>query len=248
MKKKKIGLGAILLIVLVLITQDAFSQNNNASLSNQEVRARITFIETSLEEGQTMANAWYWSWVGIYGALTATNLALFFTPETLNPDHPNYARQDMMTGAITSLLGVFSLIIDPMVPGYALDRFSSMADGTPEERLAKLERAEFWFRRSAQREMDGRSWLAHSLNFVVNLAAGLTIWLGFNRSIVDGLIAFLPGLAIGEIQIWTQPTRAIDELRRYERRNSIGYNPEDEDNTEYSIAIVPGGFVATLRF
>jgi len=251
MKSKTTALLTIVLSLCIAVN-GAFAQGAKTTPSDQEARERLAYIQTALQNGQKSSNIWYWSWIGIYSGLSIGSYSLFFATDALNPKKnskdKNHFRQDWMTSGITSTLGVIGLAIDPMVPAYALGRFKDMPEGTPEERLLKLKEAEIWFKKSSQREIDGRSWVPHTLNFVVNLAAGLTIWLAFDRSVVDGLITFLPGMAIGELQIWTQPTRAINDYETYKKRFMTGYVPKRDDDVNWFFAAYPGGMIAGLRF
>jgi hypothetical protein len=50
---------------------------------------------------------------------------------------------------------------------------------------------------------------------LVNVAAGLVLGLGYDRWGQAALTAG-SGIVIGEIAIWTQPTRSVDAWRRYQ--------------------------------
>ena len=247
--KKQIAIAALLALLLFGAT-NAFGQTNNKNLSDAEVKERITYIQSALDEGELCSEIWYWGWIGAYGTATAVQFSLFFAPDAVNSKNHDHARQDMMAGAITSLLGVAGLAIDPMVPAYAPDRLRAMPGDSPAQRREKLKQAEYWLKRSAQRELDGRGWLSHTLNLAVNLAAGLTLWLGFDRKLwPDALLTFLPGFAIGEIQIFTQPTRAVDDWEKYQAKYGKGYSYRPKEITRnWFMAASPGGFVAGLHF
>lgn len=234
------------MIVVTMAATDLKAQQNIPG--DGEVRERLTYIDSSLKEGEFASNLWYWGWIGGYSGLAAAHLTIYFAKPDLLADTRKHGRQDMMTGFITSILGVGGLAIDPMVPGYARNRFIDMPDGTAEERLAKLKQAEYWLKKSSQREIDGRGWLNHVLNFAVNFTAGMVIWLGFDRPWYDLFITFGPGFAIGEIQIFTQPTRAINDWERYQRKYMMASVPRRDDSVSWYMAAFPGGFVAGIYF
>ena len=76
----------------------------------------------------------------------------------------------------------------------------------------------------AEREKEGRSWKMHALTGAVNLSTGLITWLGFKRSVWDGLEIFALNTAVTELQIWTQPTRAIKDYKNYYGKIPVIYN------------------------
>jgi len=246
MKKKFISIvGLMVFLTVISASSGLYAQG---APGDGEVRERLIYINTSLSEGQFNANLWYWGWLSGYTAAATVQLSLYFYPDKLNKKHPNYARQDMMAGFITTMLGIGGLAIDPMVPGYALCKYRDMPENTPEERLAKLKQAEYWLKKSAKRERDGRGWLNHVLNFAVNFTAGMVIWLGFDRPWYDFFITFGPGFAIGEAQIFTQPWRAIDDWQAYQRKYMMASMPRRDISKGWYMAAYPGGFVAGMYF
>ena len=78
-------------------------------------------------------------------------------------------------------------------------------------RLELLSQAEALLVIQADKAKAGKSWQTHALTGSVNLASGLVTWLGFKRSVWEGLANFALNTAITEIQIFTQPTRAIKD-------------------------------------
>ena len=88
---------------------------------------------------------------------------------------------------------------------------------TVDERARKLVVAERVLLRNVK-ETNGRfSWIAHTTNVVLNVAAGLIVWLGFH----DGWLALestLVGVGVGELQILSQPWNALIDLRAYQAR------------------------------
>jgi hypothetical protein len=246
--RRKIIAFVIAILVHFIALDGVQAQDVKAVSSDQETMERLNFISRSLLEGESNATLWYWSWTGLFCTSTVTQLSLFFAVDIVNPGNRDHFRQDQMTGVITSAIGVIGMAFTPMVPSYALDRYKNMPEETPEERIAKLREAEYWLKKSSEREENGRSWISHTMNFAINLAAGLTIWLGFNRPLKDGLITFVPGILVGELQICTVPNRATYDLRAYKRRYMAGTMPKRDDDTNWFFSVCPGGIVAGLHF
>ncbi len=249
MNKKIVSIiASVAMISVIMVTSDLQAQAKGAVPGDGEVRERLTYIDSTLREGQFTANLWYWGWVGGYSSLAAAQLTLYFAKPDVMADTRAHGKQDMMAGFITTALGIGGLAIDPMVPGYALSRFRDMPGGTAEERLEKMKQAEYWLKRSSQREIDGRHWINHALNFAVNFTAGMVIWLAFDRPHLDFWLTFGPGFVVGEAQIFTQPTRAIDDWERYQRKYMMASVPKRDYSVNWYMSAFPGGFVVGMYF
>ena len=84
------------------------------------------------------------------------------------------------------------------------------------------------------------SWRRHLLGIATNLLGGAAIWtLGNGR---DAAESTLIGIAVGEVQIWSQPWRAAGDLRDYEARFP------DADQTAWSVRARGPGVELAWRF
>jgi hypothetical protein len=77
-----------------------------------------------------------------------------------------------------------------------------------------LNTVEQLFIRGAVSEAFGVGPLTHIGTFVINIAGGLILGLGWNRW-ANFAYSSLVGIGVGEIQIATQPTDLIEDLRLY---------------------------------
>ena len=228
------------------------SENAYNQLSDQEVHERIHFINAALQGGEPGSRIWYWSFLSLYSAGTIAQLSLYFAAPAIEPIDPikrEYLRQDMMMGTITTGIGTVFLAISPMTSMYARKEYASLPENTLDERVAKLKKAELMLQTSSTWEDENHSLLIHGLNFGLNLTAGLIIWLAFNRTIEAGLITFLPGFIVGEIQLFTQPTKAISDWNHYEARyiqKKQAYYKNDDQL--WHIAAAPGGLMIIRQF
>jgi hypothetical protein len=213
-------------ISLLLHVKFIYSQNTIDQLSDTEVTERINYIQGVLDEGQTCAQWWFYGWTIGYTALAAGHFTLHFVSDDKE------FKQDMLVGGVTSTLGIAGMLIDPFVPAYGPGDLRSLPSNTPGEKRNKLKNAEDILKRSAQREIDGRAWLTHTLAFIVNLGGGLTIWQYYKRPFMDGLLNFAMGMAVSEIQIFSASSG-------WKKR---GYRPE------WFIAIYPGGLGIGMKF
>jgi hypothetical protein len=185
-----------------------------AALSLVDAQTRLAFIRAHLDTEARRARAWSWSWAGIYSAITVAQLA---TVPLREPD----ARVDAYIGAGASALGVAVLAVAPLkVMGdqrwLARRMAHAPADTDPCALVADAERL---LERSARSEAFGKSALVHAGSFVFNVALGLTL-VGL-RHFDAAAITALTGIAVGELQIFTQPSGTIGAWQRY-RSGALG--------------------------
>jgi hypothetical protein len=230
----------LLLPLCLLLLKPASAQEG---LPDSEIQNRLQYIQTALARGESNADLWWKGWLIGYGAATVGQGSLALISKDKE------TRQDMALGAATTALGVVGQVIAPMVPGSAPDRLAGIPEGSPAERREKLAKAEALLRASAECEREGRSWKAHALSGAVNLTSGLVVWLGFNRTALEGFGNFLFNTAFTEAQIWTQPTRAVRDYDDYMRKIKIGsISGLREPDTEWRVAVYPGGIGINITF
>jgi hypothetical protein len=244
---------SIVLVILLANLSVAYAQE--ASPSDEQVKARLAFITGALDAGQPRAKTWWYGWIAGYsvgavamGVLAATNwnepVIETFAPVP-KPDR-SFA-QDMLVGSATFAIGVVGLVIDPFVPATAGRKLRPLPEGTSMERLAKLRRAEELLRQCARREKDGRSLKTHLMNAGVNAAAGVVTAAAFKRPWTDGLITFAAGEAVSLLNIFSQPMRATRDLKKYEA-GDLGNSGVSTPKRRWSLGVWPGGLSFRLQF
>ena len=212
-------------------------------LPDSIVKERIQVIQSMLDEGKRNANLWWYGWLAAYGAAAATQGVILIVSDKLA------TRQDMALGVITDLLGMGGQIISPMVPGYAPGRLENIPGGTPEENTVKLREAEKLLEECAKREKEGRSWKIHVLDGAVNLGCGFVMWFGFKRTFLEGLENVALNTAVCEVQIFTQPTRAIKDYKTYCRQYKTDQTLSlNEPRVAWSFTMMPGGLGIRFTF
>lgn len=223
-----------------------------ASLTDEQVGRRLTFITKALQDGQPAARTWWYGWMGVYtvGAVAGGVLAASHWhdtkmegPETV-PDR-EFA-EGMLVGGATFVLGVGGLLIDPFTPASAARKLGRLPEATPQERLAKLERAEELLRKCAAREKRGRSLTTHLLNVGANAAAGVVVKVGFHQSWGSAAVTFATGEAVSLLNIFTQPMRATRDLKTYDAGAFSG--PSARPAAQWSLGFGPGGVSFSLKF
>lgn len=233
--------GTVFFLLIFILQVSKLSAQNE--IPDSIVSVRINYIQTMLDQGKPNAKLWWNGWLYGYSAATVGQGIAFLMSDELK------AKQDLSLGAATTLVGAMGQLLMPMTPASALGRLALAPGDTPDERIAKLKKAEEMFEASANREKDGRSWKMHAASGTVNLSSGLITWLGFDRTFKSGLINFAINSAITEAQIWTQPTRAIKDYTNYRDKYQKGlptamYKPK----SQLYVNTFPGGLTLRLVF
>jgi hypothetical protein len=176
---------------------------------DDEVLARLHFVETRLKSETVQAHAWEYGWgvVDVFGAgFGGYNIAK-------SGNRPELT--DGIIGVVKSVGGVAGIALAPLKTGRGAHELNELPDTTPEERMKRLVVAESLLRRSAD-EADVRySWKPHLINALLNIAGGIIV--GIVGDWARGAESAAIGLAVGELQIWTRPWQAKRDLREYRR-------------------------------
>jgi hypothetical protein len=236
---------AIALALFVANAVAVFAQD--AALSDDQVKERLAFISESLETGQPGARRWWYGWIGGYAVGAAAMGVVAATDWKTGLDVDNSTGQDMLVGGGTFALGVVGLLIDPFTPANAAKKLGRLPETSAAERLGKLKQAEELLRKCAKREKSGRSLTTHLLNAGVNAAAGIVTVAAFDRPAGDGLTTFAIGEAVSLLNIFTQPMRAVRDLKKYEAGYPAARTAEAPRLT-WSLTAWPGGVGLRLQF
>lgn len=185
-----------------------------AGAADDETTRRIRFIEQRLDAGRASHTAWHVGWVSVYGV----GLLVQVGRATMAIDPAE--RADQIVGASKAVVGVVAHLVRPPVAMFGARELALMPEATPEEREAKLRRAELLLVRAAH-ESDRRwSPWAHAANVGLNVVGLLVVGLGWGdweRAALSSSI----GVIVGEASILSQPWRARRDLRDY-REASFG--------------------------
>jgi len=199
-------------------------------------RARYEHALTALEQGKRAARSWWIGWTSGYSVATAAQgLVAAITTD-------RGTRIDSVVGAAESAVGVIGMLVaTPRTPMWASDDLLAMDDRTPCARVRRLERAEELLQRSAREEEQARSWYTQIIGDVLNLAAPAVLWIGYKRY-ASGWYTLVPGIAVQEAQILTQPTAAIVAARLHRGRFGT------PNAMAWSLSPLPGGVALTWVF
>jgi len=179
------------------------------TLQRLDAEVRLRFIRERLQAEARRARTWSYAWGATYAALMIGQLVPlpFVSPET---------RLDLYVGTAGAALGLIPVVVMPLRvmrdDRWLARRLDRAPAGT--HPCVLLAEAESLLVRDAANEAWGRSWLFHTGNVVVNAGIFFIIGAGFGHW-VSAVVSGLSGVAVGELMIFTQPTGAVRDLRRY---------------------------------
>ena len=233
---------ATTLFVVIFLFQPGPLQGNG-TCADTVTDDRTQEIQAMALRDKLGAQRWWYGWLAGYSAATAGQAVVYISSDDKS------LRQDMALGAATTMLGALGQLITPILPKDAKADYPSYRDYVSGVRPFSEEEAAELLKALALREKEGRSWKTHAIAGVVNLGSGLVTWLGFKRTVWDGLANFALNTAVTEAQIWTQPTRAVKHYERYLR----DYHPETgvaplKPESELTVSVFPGGIAIRVDF
>ena len=236
----------ILFIILILInTNSIFSQTTIQNTDNDSlVKEKLAYIETAFQDMQTNSNSWKYAWYATFSALAISQGTIALTTD--NKD----LQKAMALGTATAFTGIGGLITKPLVSIKANRTLQNMPANTAEERRLKLEMAEKLLKKSTEREINGKHWKSHATAGAVNLTAGLITWLGFEKTIWDGLRTFAISTCIAELQILTQPRKSIKAYTAYQNRFDANakFTYKKKPQINWFVSATPTGFRLNVSF
>lgn len=185
-------------------------------LSDNEISRRMEFLKKSLMDDREVTKRWWYGWLAGYGTATIGQGAVYYSSNN------EVTKQDMALGAATCLIGFAGQFVSPFHPAMFDAGFEKMPEISEIERMNKLMRLEKLLEDRTEMEINLRKWKAHIIPTAFNLTSGLVTWIGFHRTIWDGVVNFGLNCAITEAQIWSQPIRARREFKRYRKKFDSG--------------------------
>jgi hypothetical protein len=191
----------VAVITTAAVVQPALAEGSPAVASASGRLA--SEIQQQLDHEAAHERLWWNGWMATYAGLTTGQ----GVAAGLSGDRDT--RADLGVGAATSFLGVVGVLISrlPEIDAAAETLRAMPAEGEHAGR-ARDEAAALLRKQAAGAEREERSWVAHALNFIVAAGSSLVLWKGFDRG-PSSATNFATSLAVGELQIWTQPDALI---------------------------------------
>ena len=180
-----------------------------------EARRRLAELRNAMDDEAERAITWSSAWVATGAALAFGN----FTRAALTREADD--RIDPLVSGVASLFIPAAILARPLrvIADREALRVEAAADADGDA-CAALARGEARVARSAEDEADKAGALAHGVNVGGNVAIGLLLALVFHHGWA-GLLNGAGGIALGEIQIATQPTGLV-ALVRARREGAAG--------------------------
>ena len=204
-------------------------------LSDASVTERLDFLVQRLDAEQTGAALWQYGWSAFNGGTLIADAVEAAT------DDDRKDRNTHIVRAVEGFYGILDLWLRPLPARFGADPVRALPRATAADRRGRLARAEELVSRGADRAEAPYTLLPHLTVLGVNLVAGLAIW-----QLADLPHAYrtvLPGLLIGEAQIWTQPHGPAGDAADY-RENFGGGSTA----ANWWLTPEPGGVEVTIRF
>jgi hypothetical protein len=219
-------------------TQCRAIEGGSPALAAVDAETRLRWLDQHLRVAARNSTVWSAVWGTIYGGLTVGQLAL------LSDSHGTGEIAEKVVGSTASFIGVLSVaIIPPKVISDARwweHRRKSAAPGT--DPCALVNMGEQLLLRDAADEEFGIGPLVHVGNFVINVAAGLVLGLGYGRWTAFSYTTVV-GIVVGEVQVITRPINAIVDLRSYRAGELDNRNEMRVPRIQWAVApmLTPNG-------
>jgi len=226
----------IVLTFLLLCTFPA-GADQKTPLSEEDMERRLSFIEERLNEGQTSARYWQYGWSSFYAASAAVQGYKAIESNDGDDDVNN------TVGAVKSAAALALMLLKPLPAVEGATTLQDMPTNTPDQKEARLKAAETRAHTNARRAQERHSWTRHLTAITVNLI-GSAVIAAFGDG-EDAVVSGLTGIAISQANIWSQPSRAIDDLADYEKEFP---DAQATNEVDWQLSPIAGGLSLTIRF
>jgi len=198
----------------------------SGEISNAGLEQRLKFIETRLARQSPDARYWQRGWTGFHAASAAVHGVLAVDADD-SDDEVNY-----LVGAVKSTGALAQMLIRPLPAVQSASRFQALPSRNREERIHKVAQGEALLHENADRAATRSGWRRHLIGVGANLLGGVAIAAFGDSS--DAVTSTLLGIAVSEANIWTEPSRAINDLEDYQDNKWM-----QRQTSEVSWRIVP---------
>jgi len=228
MKQLSRSLVSIFLAVFVWLPYACAEQADrpSAGIGNTELDQRLEFVEKRLARQSPAARYWQSGWTGFHAASAVVQGILAVDADN-NDDEVDY-----IVGAVKSTGALAQMLIRPLPAVQGSTRFQALPSRSREERIHKLMQGEAQLYENADRAATRSSWKRHLVGVGANLLGGIAIAAFGDSS--DAVTSTLLGIAVSETSIWTEPARAVNDLKDYQNDKWM-----QRESSEVSWHIVP---------
>lgn len=204
----------ILIGVALLLSTLTTSVALGAEEVPQDYELRMEYIENSLEDNRKHSRYWQYGWASFFGASAATYTGLWLNSDD-SDDSINYS-----LSALKSTLALGEMLWRPHPGRHGAELLRSLPENSPGQKSARLDYGEDVMRKSSERYTARRTWKPHLILIGVNAVFGGAIAAFGDEG--DGAISAAVGIAMGEVKLWTLPSRPADDWREYKQAHTKG--------------------------
>ena len=223
----------VAIIVIIFTLFSVVQAQDNQALNEEEIEARLRFLDSRLQELKKPSSYWQYGWSGFYGVSGGAQLYKAID-ENDSDDEVKY-----FVGAAKSAGALAMQLLKPLPVVEGINAYEQMPSDTREQKLARLEQAESLLRREAIRSDTRYTLRPHMLAVGVNLI-GAAVIAAFGDS-DDALESAALGIAISQANIWTQPSASRKHWDSYHQM----FNGADKKALDW--LIIPGHKSITLH-
>ncbi len=173
-------------------------------VDSAEGRARLGEVNEVIGKNAAASRRWFWGWMAFYTGVEVYDAIVYATADERG------VKTDAAVTLIKTGIGMVALAISAP-PTLFASTLEIPANATKEERAALLAERQRLLEREAKSERFGHSILSHIGALAVNTA-------GFVYTLVKedvpgrATFNFVSGVIVGELQIWTQPSSAMNAV------------------------------------
>ncbi|CAN5361722.1 hypothetical protein BH09MYX1_BH09MYX1_22360 [soil metagenome] len=178
-------------------------------LAAVDPKARVHFLQAELGAQARYADLWQTTWFVARSAILVGEVGLALI--TTDPGD----RTDAIVTSIFAVVPPIGTLLFGLRVSHDGPRFLRLDHlDTDASRCAYIARGEQFLARDAANEDENRNWVQHALQIAGSTALFLVLGLGydhFRNAILNGA----GGIALGELQILSQPTGLVSAWKRY---------------------------------
>jgi hypothetical protein len=220
-----------------VVTHCPVPEGGSTELARIDPAARLAFVRRTLDDQARRARTWSWTWGISYTAIAVGSAAI--APLVQDSDR----RASILISGLPAIVVPALLVIDPLKVMHDQKELEALlaevhtTTGAMDPCIV-IARAEWYLVRDAEDERKKTGILQHGLNLAGSLIVGLAVGLAVGDW-VGAALNFVGGTALGEIALYTEPTGAVDALRRYQAGEVPAAGPAAGPSLGPSVRVVP---------
>ncbi len=231
---------AAAMVIMLAASAPAFAKPDRikldlSALSDSAVTERLDTLESDLDRERTGAQLWQYGWTAFNGG------TMIYDAVEASQNDNRKDRNTHIVRAVEGAIGVTAMFLRPLPALHGADPIRALPGETREERLVRLAAAEDRVRGGAERSDEPFQIFPHLGVFAINILAGIAVWQF--ADLPHAYRTVLPGILIGEAQLWTQPQAPANDLSDY--RSRYGDGPHQ---ASWWLSPREGGVEVTFRY